>query len=167
MRHADQSLARLTTAARPTHEFVTASRTLFATLPEVTTTLDAAPAGLEVDRAIRDLAHGAEQLAELTAVTETLPNRLIESQLLFAPATVLKASLTNLDSRNKGRLVAISAADVPDLPHHWHLASQAAQEAASTVRPARGIAARPHALAAGPEHQLHQGSPGAAADSTA
>ncbi len=155
MRQADHAWARLTTAARPTHEFVTASRTLFQTLQEVTTTLDAAPTGLEIERAIRDLAHGAEQLAELAAATQTLPNRLIESQLLFAPATVLKASLAKLDSRNKGRLVDVGAADVPDLPHHWHRASQAAQEAARALHlTGRDPTARTHPLDRDLEHPL-------------
>ena len=157
LRLADREWARLTTATRPTHEFVTASRDLFAALQDVTQMLKAEPAGLDAQRAVRDLALGAETLAELVTATQTLPSRLIKSNLLFAPAKTLKPTVDRLTSRRTGKLVAANAADLPDLPERWLSAVDAARDVTARVRPLTRQPLDTHPLGAG-----H--SPGSARD---
>lgn len=82
---------------------------------------------------MRDLALGAETLAELMTATQTLPSRLIKSELLFAPAKTLKPTVDRLTSR--GRLVAANTADLPDLPDRWLSAVDAARDVTARVRP--------------------------------
>ena len=133
LREADKAWAGLTTATRPTHEFVTASRTLFATLHDVTTAAETAPDPVDTDRALRDLAHGTDQLTLLLTATDHLPDRLIDSGLLHTPATKARPTLERLNDRAKGRLVIAETLDAPNLADRWRDALDASREAARMI----------------------------------
>ena len=133
LRDADKAWAGLTTATRPTHEFVTASRALFATLQDMTTAIETAPKALDKDRALGDLARAADRLTELLVATEHLPERLVQSGLLYAPATKAQPAPERLNDRAKGRLVIVRTLDTPELTDRWHEAVGASREAAQIV----------------------------------
>jgi len=133
LREADNAWAALTTATRPTHEFVTASRALFTTLQDVTTALETAPKALDKDRALGDLTRAADRLTALLAATEYLPERLIQSGLVYTPATRARPSPERLTDRTKARLVIAEAPDTPGLTDRWHEAVGASREAAHLV----------------------------------
>ena len=133
LRAADQAWAGLTTATRPTHEFVTASRALFATLQDMTNELDIAASQLDHERALGDLTRAAERLTELLVTTQHLPERLVQSELLYAPATKAQPAPERLNDRAKGRLVIVRTLDTPELTDRWHEAVGASREAAQIV----------------------------------
>lgn len=145
LRRADRSWISLTTAARPSHEFVTTSRLLFTTLVVVSrTSADTAPADYDPARALRDLDRGIRHFATLLQTTRPLPDRLIRAGLLFAPAAATTPTVERLAARRRKQLTIVTARDVPELLTSW---ADAADRTAALSLSLRGItlgADRPH-----------------------
>lgn len=123
--------AKVTTLARPTLEYVTASRALIPVLDEVTTALQgpSPTADFDTRRALADLAQTTRTIADLMDATQTLPDRLARSQLLHTP----KGRPTVVDLHSRRRLLTRPATpdDVTDLAHTWTLAGGATGAAAA------------------------------------
>jgi excisionase family DNA binding protein len=134
LRHAEDQWATVTTAMRPSHDYVGAARDLFTVLKEIgqldltrpipgstKPTLDSAQALADLNIASRDL-------ADLMHEARHLPDVLIRSQLLFSPVGAVKPTVERLTNRAKGRYVAVEITDRPNLAPHAH------QAAAQTLR---------------------------------
>jgi len=120
LRAAEQAWTGLTTGMPPSHDYVTASRSAFAALTEVSKAVRASPArtmgpGFDPDRAILDLAVATQDLASLPRIVENLPHRLLQSELLFVRARSIAPRADILAERLKGRLVVARQLDAPNL----------------------------------------------------
>lgn len=130
-RVADQEWAGLTTLTRPTHEFLSESRRLLGVLKTVAAQPSwAGTAELDHGRALNDLVALAGTIAELTAETSTLPNRLLRSHLLFGTVDRLVDPLERLNRRTVRTTVPLGIQDAPDLQARWSEAGTAARAAA-------------------------------------
>lgn len=121
LRHADDQWAAVTTAMKPSHQYVATARNLCSVLKDIGQ-LDLKPMAsrhsehpLDIDQALSDLSIAGADLVDLLHDAQHLPEVLIRSELLFAPARTLKPSLDRLASRDKGAYVAVVDADVPNL----------------------------------------------------
>ncbi len=134
LRAAQEALVGLTSLTTPTHDFVTASRELFATLQHVREmAADNAPA-LDAPAALASLAHGCALEAELLTAARGTPASLLHCHLLFAPARTLEPALERLHARGKGRFIPVELTDVPDLAWRWETAARRTPEVAAAVR---------------------------------
>jgi len=120
LRAAEQAWTGLATGMPPSHDYVTASRSAFAALAEVSMAVQASPArtvglGFDPDRAILDLTVATQDLASLLRIVENLPNRLLQSELLFVRARSIAPRADILAERLKGRLVVARQLDAPNL----------------------------------------------------
>jgi len=111
----------VTTATRPTHEYVTATTTLHPRLTSIervnlspSSLVDSAR-GINVDQALGDLRYTATDLVELTQNAAQLPEPLIRAGLLFAPARILPSTIERMHDRSRGRYVAIQLAEGAEL----------------------------------------------------
>lgn len=104
----------------------------------MTAALEPASVPLDKARALGDLGRGANRLTELLTATEYLPERLIQSRLVYTPATKSRPSLGRLTDRAKARLVIVEALDIPGLTDRWHRAARASRQAAHLVGQVRG-----------------------------
>jgi excisionase family DNA binding protein len=131
LRLADDQWAGVTTAMRPSHEYVAAARNLFTVLKE-TGELDLTrpspghtePA-LNIAQALADLNIASRDLAELMREARHLPDVLIRSELLFSPVSAVRPTLKRLAVQPKGRHVAV---DITDRPNLAPLAQRAAEQ---------------------------------------
>lgn len=133
-RSADQEWAGLTTLTHPTHEFLSESRRLLGVLKTVAAPTN--PGGtVEVDpeRTLNDLVVLAGTIAEVTAETSTLPNRLLRSHLLFGTPDRLVDPLERLNHRRAKKAVALGIHDAPGLQTRWSAAGDAARAAANEL----------------------------------
>jgi hypothetical protein len=85
---------------------------------------------INVDQAMTDLRYAATDLSELTHTAAQLPEPLIRSGLLFAPARILPSTMERLHDRNHGKYVPIQLTEGAELIN-------AAQAGASAGRGAR------------------------------
>jgi hypothetical protein len=126
---ADKPWETLTTASRSSAEFVAASRELFNALNEV----DSHPPQPAHDwdrlQGLRDLSRGAETLRQVMELSQTLPDRLLRSGLIYAPARALPNSLARLRSQRQGRFVPATREEMPDLQALWNDAYRQARQA--------------------------------------
>ena len=155
MHRLQQQWETVTTATRPSHEYVTATTTLHASLSAIEreSLLPSdqinADKSLDVDRALADLRYAATDLVELAHTSAQLPDLLIRSELLFAPARILPSTMERLHERNQGRYVAIQPSEGAALIDAAQEGSSAARHAQATLenclRPAAGteLSARP------------------------
>ncbi|WP_137122720.1 hypothetical protein [Segeticoccus rhizosphaerae] len=117
MQRAEPLWAGVTTATRPSHEYVTTATTLYEILNEILAVPsmqhDRRPtsAGLDVQQALTDLSYIQSDLADLLHAIAELPDVLIRSQLLYAPARVLPCHVERLRARQLGQWVALLASD--------------------------------------------------------
>ncbi|WP_235529101.1 hypothetical protein, partial [Phycicoccus sp. Root101] len=126
---ADKSWARLTTASRSSTEFVAASRELFNALNEVGVHASEPADVWDRPRGLRDLTHGVETLGRvIMELSQTLPDRLLRSGLVFAPARALPVSVTRMPAKSQGKFVAVSSHEVPDLQMLWNEAYRQTQQ---------------------------------------
>jgi hypothetical protein len=136
MNRLQQQWETVTTASRPSHEYVTATTTLHATLSAIEreSLLPGAQADttrrVDVDQALADLRYAAADLVELTHTGAQLPEPLIRSELLFAPARILPSTMQRMHDRNHGRYVPIQL-------NEGAVLIDAAQEGSSAARSAR------------------------------
>src|ERR1035437_8895285 len=163
MHRLQEQWKRVTTATRPNHEYVTATTALHTRL----TTLqreNLSPGNhtdparrINVEQALADLRYAATDLVELTHTAALLPEPLIRSGLLFAPARILPATVERMHDRNQGRYVAIQLDEGTELIDTAQQGSSAARHAQTTLeislRPAATTELPTQALAARPSSQ--------------
>ena len=131
LRHADKQWAVVTTAMRPSHDYVAAARNLYTVLKEVGELDLSRPSpghtepALNIALALADLNIASRDLAELMREARHLPDVLIRSELLFSPVGAVKPTLERLADQPKGRHVAV---DITDRPNLAHLAQRAAEQ---------------------------------------
>jgi hypothetical protein len=141
-RAADQAWGQLTNASRPSHEFFTSTRELYNALTQVRKLdLRAAPQDWSTQRALRDLDKATQRLSRLMETSRPLPDQLVRSGLLFAPARSVQASLQRLSARNRGVLVHGTPADCSALREAWPAAAHQAL-AVAALWPTLELAAR-------------------------
>jgi hypothetical protein len=147
---ADPMWAKVTTLARPTLEYLTASRGLIPVLDDVTTALQGASPAAKLDtrRALVDLAQTSATIADLMNATRTLPDRLARSQLLHTPKG--RTMVVDLHSRRRLLTRPVNPDDVDELATTWTLAGGAASAAATQLH---------RVLATQADHLLHALAP--------
>jgi hypothetical protein len=139
MHRLQQQWEAVTTATRPSHEYVTATTTLHASLSaierESLLPIDQINADkrLDMGRALADLRYAATDLVDLTHTGAQLPEPLIRSELLFAPARILPSTMERLHARNHGRYVAIQLKEGQTLIEAAQEGSSAARQAQATL----------------------------------
>ena len=106
-----------------------------------------------MDQALADLRYAATDLVELTHTSAQLPDLLIRSELLFAPARILASTMERVHDRNQGRYVAIQPSEGAALIDAAQEGSSAARHAQATLenslRPAAGTELSAHPLGRG------------------
>jgi hypothetical protein len=148
MHRLQQQWDTVTTATKPTHQYVTSTSTLHAALTAIERKdllpidhIDPAK-GIDLNQAMADLRYAATDLVELTHTSAQLPEPLIRSGLLFAPARILPSTMEHLNARNRGRYVSIDLKEGRALIDAAHDGSRAAQQVRSTLEhPSRPTAA--------------------------
>jgi hypothetical protein len=154
-----QQWETVTTATRPSHEYVTATTTLHATLASVEREIPVpgkqiGPTGrVDVDQALADLRYAATDLVELTHTSAQLPEPLIRSEVLFAPARILPSTMERIHDRNHGRYVPIQLKEGAALIDAAVQGASAAQHARATLE----ILSRPPATSDLPTHRPTRG----------
>ena len=127
-RAADKPWEGLTTASRSSAEFVAASRELFNALNEVGAQASQPAHDWDRRRGLRDLSRGVETLGQVMELSQTLPDRLLRSGLIYAPARALPTSLARMRSQRQGRFVPVTREEAPDLQALWNDAYRQAQQ---------------------------------------
>lgn len=125
---ADKPWDKLTTASRPGAEFVAASRELFNALNEVGAAASLPTPEWDPRRGMRDLGRGVETLAKAMDISQSLPDRLLRSGLVYAPARALPPSVIRMPAQRQGKFVPVSRDEVPDLQRLWADAHRRAKE---------------------------------------
>lgn len=132
---AETAWAPFTTAMPPSHDYVTASRAAFSALNDISSGIRTdshrqihAPE-IDCERALLDLAVASRNLATHLDAVEDLPQRLMDSELLFVRARTIAPRADILDARLRGQLVIARPQDAPDLGS----STRAAAELARTV----------------------------------
>ena len=147
MSQADRLWGTVTTALRPSHEYVSAARQLHAVLTETThdglhaRDINEITKNLDIGHALVDVRYAARDVADLARDVQYLPSQLLRCELLFAPASKLTPSLERLHERAAGRYVAVLPVEAPDLV-----------TAAVTVAIGSGLAAQALDRAVSPMH---------------
>lgn len=130
MGQADRLWGSVTTAMPPSHEYVAAARELHVALTDVThdgihpRDINEITKNLDIGQALTDLRYAASDVAELARDVQHLPDPLLRSGLLFAPASKLTPSVERLHDRAAGRYVPVLPIEMPGL-------AQAARSAAT------------------------------------
>jgi hypothetical protein len=125
---ADKPWERLTTASSPGAEFVTASRELFNALNEVGDRSSKRGPDWDPERGMRDLSRGIETLAQAMDISQTVPDRLLRSGLVYAPARALPVAVIRMPAQRQGKFVPVSRDEIPDLQVLWTDAYRRAKE---------------------------------------
>jgi hypothetical protein len=131
-----QQWETVTTATRPSHEYVTATTTLHTQLTTIQhdslspSNHNDSARRINVDQAMTDLRYAATDLSELSYTAAQLPEPLIRSGLLFAPARILPSTMERLHDRNHGKYVPIQLTEGAELIN----AAQAGASAGRGVR---------------------------------
>ena len=136
---ADRLWGSVTTAMRPSHEYVAAARELHAALTE--TTHDGLRAydvneiteHLDIGQALADLRYAARDVADMVRDVQHLPDQLLRSGVLFAPASKLPPSVTRLHDRATGRYVSILPNEMAELANTARSATRASDLAVGKV----------------------------------
>ena len=113
MSQADRLWGSVTTAMPPSHEYVAAARELHLALTETThdglhaRDINEITKNLDIGQALADLRYAAQDVADLSRDVQHLPDQLLRSGLLFAPASKLTPSVERLHERAAGRYVSV------------------------------------------------------------
>jgi len=151
-----------TTATRPGHEYVTATTNLHASLSAIQREIllpsieIGAAKRIDVDRALADLRYAATDLVELTHAGAQLPEPLIRSEQLFAPARILPSTMERVHDRNHGRYVAITLTEGAALINAAREGSRAAQQVRATLEISMGPIAAIELTARSPSLVSHR-----------
>jgi len=166
MHRLQQQWETVTTATKPSHEYVTATTILHASLTAIERESllpgdQVNPARrIDLDQAMADLRYAATDLVELTHTAAQLPEPLIRSELLFAPARVLPSTMERIHDRNHGRYVPILLEEGEALIDTAQKGSSAARQVRATleisVRPAAEVEPFSRLLADGLSRRAHQ-----------
>ena len=149
MGKADRLWGSVTTAMRPSHEYVTAARELHAVLTDMThdglhaREINEITKNLDIGQALVDVRSTARDVADLARDIQHLPGQLLRCELLFAPASKLTPSVERLQERASGKYVSVLPDEAPDLV-----------TAAVTVAIGSGLAAQALDRAVSPMQQL-------------
>ena len=147
MHRLQQQWETVATATKPSHQYVTATTTLHASLTAIER--ESLLPGDQVNPARRidpglamtDLRYAATDLVELTHAAAQLPEPLIRSGLLFAPARILPSTMERIHDRNHGRYVPILLEEGEALIDAAQQGSSAARQASATLE----VSSRPTA----------------------
>jgi hypothetical protein len=118
---ADRLWGSVTTAMRPSHEYVAAARELHAALTETThdglraLDVNEITENLDIGLALGDLRYAARNVADKVRDVQHLPDQLLRSGVLFAPARNLTPSVQRLHERTAGRYVSVLPNELPEL----------------------------------------------------
>jgi hypothetical protein len=121
MGQADRLWGSVTTAMPPSHEYVAAARELHAVLTDVSHDglhprgINEIANNLDLGKALEDLRYASGDVTDLVRDVQHLPDPLLRSGLLFAPAGKLTPSVARLHDRATGRYVAVLPVEAPDL----------------------------------------------------
>jgi excisionase family DNA binding protein len=139
MHRLQQQWETVTTATKPSHEYVTATTTLRASLTAIEREsllpgdhVDPARR-IDLDQAMTDLRYAATDLVELAHAAARLPEPLIRSGLLFAPARILPSTMERIHDRNHGRYVPILLEEGEALIDTAQKGSSAARQVRATL----------------------------------
>lgn len=140
-RSAVQHLARvdktwihgLTTLTPPSHQFIAASRDLYEQLARLNQQLTTDPESVESEATTAKLARAAHRLSRHLSAAEQLPEQLIRSELIFAPARQLAPHPDRITEHIRGRLATVRAHDADDLISAWHAGVTAARGATLAI----------------------------------
>jgi excisionase family DNA binding protein len=111
----------VTTATRPSHEYVAATTTLHARLTtlgrdDLALNSQMEPASrINMGQALVDVRYAVTDLVELTHTAAQLPEPLLRAGMLFAPARILPSTMERIHDRNHGRYVAIQLTEGTEL----------------------------------------------------
>jgi len=139
-----QQWESVTTATRPGHEYVTATTNLQASLSAIEREIlppnenDDVTRRVVVTEALADLRYAATDLVELTHAGAQLPEPLIRSEQLFAPARILPSTMERVHDRNHGSYVAIRLTEGAALINATQDGSRAAQQVRATLETSMG-----------------------------
>jgi excisionase family DNA binding protein len=140
LRHADDQWAFVTTAMRPSHEYVTAARDLFTVLTEISrldlTQLSSDHTGhsLDIEQALSDLDIAGADLTDLLRDAQHFPDVLIRSHVLFASVRSLVPTPERLTGRARGGYVEVTTEDEHKLAAAAKAAAFAARVASEGLR---------------------------------
>ena len=118
---AERLWGSLTTAMPPSHEYVTAARELHVALTDATHNgphprdINEITRDLDIGQALADIRYAACDVADLVRDVQHLPDPLLRSGLLFAPASRLKPSVERLHDHAAGRYVPVLPDELPEL----------------------------------------------------
>jgi hypothetical protein len=139
MHRLQQQWETVTTATKPSHEYVTATTTLHSSLTAIERESllpddQVEPARrIDLDQAMADLRYAATDLVELTYTAAQLPEPLIRSGLIFAPARILPSTMERIHDRNHGRYVPILLEEGEALIDAAQKGSSAARQVRATL----------------------------------
>ena len=121
MGQANRLWGSVTTAMPPSHEYVEAARELHGVLTDVTHDglhprgINEIAKTLDFGKALADLRYAVRDVGDMAHDVQHLPDQLLRSGLLFAPAGKLTPSVERLHERAAGRYVAVLPVEAPDL----------------------------------------------------
>ncbi|HEY8654714.1 MAG TPA: hypothetical protein VIL87_16730 [Dermatophilaceae bacterium] len=139
MGQADRLWGTVTTALRPSHEYVSAARQLHAVLTETThdglhaRDINEITKNLDIGQALVDVRYAARDVADLARDAQHLPGQLLRCELLFAPAAKLTPSVERLHARAAGRYISVPPDEAPALLASTLGVAAAAELAARTL----------------------------------
>ena len=119
-----------TTCVNPSPEYVDAARALYAALAHVTSRGGATQTPQQLYGALR---RGVSDVAWVAALAAPQATRLIESQVLFAPAAAIPTTVERLAATPRRRLVEVKVADMPGLSHALVAGELAARQVATSL----------------------------------
>lgn len=146
MRRLEKLWAKVTTAAKPTHEYVAAATRIYQVLNQLTSA-QPPPGDLDQHQAIHDLRHATADLAELTHIGQTVPDTLARSRLLFAPARILPTDVDRLHDRQLGRWTTVAPHEITTLRRQSAVATRAADRVHLTLTTLAGRRTHPEQAA--------------------
>ena len=139
MGQADRLWGSVTTAMRPSHEYVTAARELHAVLTDLTHDglhprgINEIAKNLDFGKALADLRYAVRDVGDMAHDVQHLPDQLLRSGLLFAPAGKLTPSVERLHERAAGRYVSVLPDELPELASTARSAAIRTDSAARTL----------------------------------
>jgi len=165
MHRMQQQWTTVTTATRPSHEYVTATAALYTRVTTIEQQ-DLSPGNhtdparrINVDQALADQRYTATDLSELTHTAALLPEPFLRAGLLFTPARILPSTMERLHDRSHGSDVAIQVTEGAELIDAAQKGSSAARAARATLELSWQSAAtteRAQTLAARSSSQEHE-----------
>ena len=139
MSQADRLWGSVTTAMPHSHEYVATARELHTALTDTTHNglhardINEITQSLDIGQALADLRYAAGDVADLVRDVQHLPDQLLRSGLLFAPADKLTPSVKRFHERAAGRYVSVNPNELPELASTAQSAAIRTDAAARTL----------------------------------